>query len=125
LGVKVEQPDGLDAAFEAAFRKTDGPSLIECVVDPDEPPLPPITPDEEALNCMRAMAKGQKKPMHIAVTMFRDKLDELLVQGIGKIPGPQRATTEDVKRVQRGDGKRNARPQRKIRQPKGSGGGNG
>ena len=124
LGVKVDEPDQLDAAFEAAFNKTDGPSLIECVVDPDEPPLPPITPAEEAVNFMRAMVKGQKRPLHIAVTMFRDKMDELLVQGMGKIPGPQRAKIEDVKAVRRGVDRRGSGAGQKTKQGK-NGRGNG
>ena len=55
----------------------------------DEPPLPPITPTEQAVNTMKALVRGQRHPVRIAVTMFRDKLDEILVQGLGKIPGPE------------------------------------
>ena len=88
-GFKVENPGDLAPAFRAAFAKTDGPTLVECVVDPDEAPLPPKTTTEHAINFMKAIARGQEKPIRIATTMFRDKLDEVLVQGIGGIPGPQ------------------------------------
>jgi hypothetical protein len=37
---------------------------------------------------MRALVRGQREPVRIAVTMFREKLDEILVQGVGRIPGP-------------------------------------
>ncbi len=90
-GFKVEQPADLEPAFRAAFAKTDGPTLVECVVDPDEAPLPPKISTEHAINFMKAVAKGQEHPIRIATTMFRDKVDELLVQGIGGIPGPESA----------------------------------
>ena len=72
-----------------------------------------------AVNFMRAMVKGQKRPLHIAVTMFRDKMDELLVQGMGKIPGPQRAKIEDVKAVRRGVDRRGSGANVKSDQPGG------
>ncbi|HVX42119.1 MAG TPA: thiamine pyrophosphate-dependent enzyme [Gemmatimonadaceae bacterium] len=100
LGIKVEDRGDLAGAFQQAFANTTGPSLIECVVDPAEAPLPPITSAEQAVNFMRAIVRGQKNPIHIGVTMFRDKLDELLVQGVGAIPGPEGAD---------GDGKKNGK----------------
>jgi pyruvate dehydrogenase (quinone) len=93
-GFKVENPEDLAPAFKAAFAKTDGPTLVECVVDPDEAPLPPKISTEHAINFMKALAKGQENPIRIATTMFRDKVDEMLVQGIGGIPGPQ-STSRD------------------------------
>ena len=93
-GLRVERPEELSGAFEAAFARTDGPTIVECVVDPAEAPLPPKTSTEHALNFMRALARGEKHPLHLAATMFRDKLDELLVQGIGDIPGPEGAGKE-------------------------------
>jgi pyruvate dehydrogenase (quinone) len=95
LGMKVEQPADLAGAFQQAFANTTGPSLIECVVDPNEAPLPPITSAEHAVNFMRAIVRGQKDPIRIGLTMFRDKLDEILVQGMGAIPGPEGAEHGD------------------------------
>ena len=90
-GFHVTRPEELEPAFRQAFAKTDGPTLVECVVDPNEAPLPPKTSVEHAVNMMKAIARGQPNPLRIGLTMFRDKVDELLVQGIGAIPGPQRA----------------------------------
>jgi pyruvate dehydrogenase (quinone)/pyruvate oxidase len=90
-GIQVNRPDELEPAFRAAFAKTDGPTLVECVVDPDEPPLPPKTSTEHAINMVRAMAKGQPNRTRIGLTLFRNKVDELLVQGLGPIPGPEGA----------------------------------
>src|SRR5439155_371822 len=129
LGVKVDHPEQLDAAFDAAFAKADGPSLIECVVDPNEPPLPPITPAQDAVNMLRAIVKGQKEPLRIAVTMFRDKLDEVLVQGLGKIPGPEAPDEKDaektgpadagVRGTSRPNGRRRSRSARAKKAPSG------
>jgi pyruvate dehydrogenase (quinone) len=94
-GFHVTRPEELEPAFRAAFAKTDGPTLVECVVDPDEAPLPPKISTEHAMNYMRALVKGQKDPVRISLTMFRDKIDELLVQGIGPIPGPQGAARDE------------------------------
>ena len=58
-------------------------------MDSDEAPLLPKISTEHALNFVKALARGQENPIRIATTMFRDKLDEVLVQGIGGIPGPQ------------------------------------
>ena len=64
---------------------------MECVVDPDEANLPPKIPTEQAINFMKAMARGQPNPVRIGLSMFRNKVDELLVQGFGSIPGPRAA----------------------------------
>ena len=96
LGIQVTRPEELEGAFRAAFAKTDGPSLVECVIDPDEPPLPPKTSTEQTLNMVRAMVKGQPNRARIGLTLFRDKVDELLVQGIGPIPGPEGARGDDA-----------------------------
>jgi pyruvate dehydrogenase (quinone)/pyruvate oxidase len=90
-GFHVTRPEELQPAFRAAFAKTDGPTLVECVVDPNEANLPPKIPTEQAINFMKAMAKGQPNPVRIGLSMFRNKVDEILVQGIGGIPGPQAA----------------------------------
>lgn len=88
-GWRVERPEELAPAFEQAFATSDRPSIIEAVVDPDEPPTPPIVSHEYAINMMKALARGQKSRGRIALTMFRDKLDEVMVEGIGPIPGPR------------------------------------
>ncbi|MGQ0563186.1 MAG: thiamine pyrophosphate-dependent enzyme [Gemmatimonadota bacterium] len=90
-GLHVTQPAELAPAFRAAFEKMDGPTVIECVVDPNEPPLPAKTPPEQAINMAKAFARGQPNPVRIGLTLFRDKVEELMVQGVGPIPGPSGA----------------------------------
>lgn len=95
LGIMVERPDGLEDAFRQAFANTRGPSLVECVVDADEAALPPKVTVEQGLNMMRALTRGQPNAVRIGLTLFRDKLDELLIQGVGAIPGPEGAARGD------------------------------
>src|SRR5918992_429285 len=54
------------------------PSLVEVVVDPFEPPMPPKVTIKQALHFAEALAKGQPHGGRIALTLFRDKLNELL-----------------------------------------------
>ena len=51
--------------------------LVEVVVDPFEPPMPPKVEVGQALRFAKALAKGQPDGGRIALTLFRDKLDEL------------------------------------------------
>ena len=46
-GVRVETPDVIDAAWDEAF-SADRPFVIDAVVDPDVPPLPPHITIEQA-----------------------------------------------------------------------------
>ena len=54
-GVRVETPDEIEAAWEQAF-SSDRPFVIDAVVDPEVPPLPPhITPRAgEVASCRRS-----------------------------------------------------------------------
>ncbi|HVM45809.1 MAG TPA: thiamine pyrophosphate-dependent enzyme [Candidatus Thermoplasmatota archaeon] len=79
LGVKgshVEEPQELGATLDAAFAH-DGPALIECTVDPFEPPHPPKATLEDALRVAKALSRGEPHAGRIALTLFRDKLDDL------------------------------------------------
>jgi pyruvate dehydrogenase (quinone) len=51
--------------------------LVEVVVDQFEPPMPARVSAEQALHFAEALAKGQPSGGKIALTIFRDKLDEL------------------------------------------------
>ncbi|HYH86786.1 MAG TPA: thiamine pyrophosphate-dependent enzyme [Pyrinomonadaceae bacterium] len=77
LGITVERPEEIRPALERALA-SDRPALVEVVVDPFEPPMPPKVSLEQALHFGEALAKGQPAGVRIALTLFRDKLDELL-----------------------------------------------
>jgi pyruvate dehydrogenase (quinone) len=61
----------LQAAF--ASRK---PALVEAVVDPLEPPLPPQTTLKQGLHLAQSLARGEPHRGRIATTLFRDKITE-------------------------------------------------
>jgi pyruvate dehydrogenase (quinone) len=54
------------------------PTLIEVEVDPFEPPMPPKTDIEFATNLAKSFARGQPYTGRIGLTLFRDKVHEVL-----------------------------------------------
>jgi pyruvate dehydrogenase (quinone) len=53
-----------------------GPALIECVVDPHEPPHPPMVTGEQTKLFAEALVRGEEHRKRIALTIGRDALDE-------------------------------------------------
>ncbi len=77
LGWTVEKPEEIRPTLQHAL-SSNKPSIVEVVVDPFEPPMPPKVSAKQALHFAEALIKGQPKGKKIALTLFRDKLDELL-----------------------------------------------
>ncbi|MDP2602601.1 MAG: thiamine pyrophosphate-binding protein [Deltaproteobacteria bacterium] len=77
LGFTVERPEEIRPTLEHALN-SNKPSLVEVVVDPYEPPMPPKVTVKQALHFAEALAKGEPHGGRIALTLFRDKLNELL-----------------------------------------------
>ena len=57
---------------------TPGPALIEAVVDPHEPPMPPKITLGDAKNFAEALARGTPARGKIALTVASDKVRELI-----------------------------------------------
>jgi pyruvate dehydrogenase (quinone)/pyruvate oxidase len=55
-----------------------GPVLIECVVDPNEPPMPPRIEAKQALHLAEALAKGTPGGGRIALTLASNVVRELV-----------------------------------------------
>jgi pyruvate dehydrogenase (quinone)/pyruvate oxidase len=55
-----------------------GPCLIEAVVDPYEPPVPPKIEIKQAINMGKALAKGTPHAMDTALTLASDTVRELV-----------------------------------------------
>jgi hypothetical protein len=55
-----------------------GPALVECFVDPNEPPLPAKIKPEQALHFAESMVKGTKDWQKIAETIAKDRVKELV-----------------------------------------------
>jgi pyruvate dehydrogenase (quinone) len=77
LGFTVERPEDIRPVFEQAL-SSGKPCVVEVVVDPFEPPMPPKVSVEQAMHFAEALIKGQPSGGKIALTLFRDKLNELI-----------------------------------------------
>ena len=76
VGFRCEKRSEVRGALEAAL-KSKRPALVEAVVDPYEPPMPPRLKLKQAEHLARALARGEPHRGRIALTLFRDKLHEL------------------------------------------------
>jgi pyruvate dehydrogenase (quinone)/pyruvate oxidase len=76
-GFTIDDPKTCGDQLEEALN-TSGPVIVDAVVDPFEPPMPPkVTPDQ-ALKFAKSLAKGQPKRMKIAATVAEDVVKEMI-----------------------------------------------
>ena len=78
-GVRAEDPTKIEQVMQE-FLAIPGPAVLDCIVDPDEPPLPAKIKPEQALHFAEALAKGTPQGPRIAITAFRDKIDQILAE---------------------------------------------
>jgi pyruvate dehydrogenase (quinone) len=71
----VEEPARCGETLREALA-TDGPVVVECVVDGNEPPLPPKVTPEQAKMLATALARGEEQRRRIGLTIGRDAIDE-------------------------------------------------
>jgi pyruvate dehydrogenase (quinone) len=69
-GTRVERPEDLGAAWDAAL-SADRPFVLVVVVDPDVPPLPPHLTGEQARNMARALWQGDPDRAGVIRQAFR------------------------------------------------------
>jgi pyruvate dehydrogenase (quinone)/pyruvate oxidase len=72
---KVAKASELDRVVGEALAH-DGPALVDCDVDPDEPPMPGTVAYEQAKHFAQAFLRGQPRRVAIATTLFKDKLQQ-------------------------------------------------
>jgi len=77
VGFRCEKPDEVRPALEAAFHSSK-PAIIEAVVDPFEPPMPPQATPKQALKFAEALARGEPNSGAIIGTVIKDKVKELV-----------------------------------------------
>jgi pyruvate dehydrogenase (quinone) len=70
-GVRVDRPDALGAVWDEAFA-ADRPVLVEAMVDPAIPMLPPHITLEQARNYMKALLKGDPDAARIIKASLRE-----------------------------------------------------
>ena len=76
-GFRIEDPATCGAILDQALA-VKGPVLIEAVVDPHEPPMPPKVTLDQAEKLAKALAHGTPNRKEIALTIASDKVRELV-----------------------------------------------
>lgn len=76
-GLTVEDPAQCGAVLDRALA-TPGPVLVEAVVDPFEPPMPPKISAKQAAKFAQALAKGEPNRGKIVLTVLEDKVKEMV-----------------------------------------------
>jgi pyruvate dehydrogenase (quinone) len=76
-GLTVENPAECGAVLDQAFA-IDGPVLVEAVVDPFTPPMPPKVTVEQTAKFAESLMKGQPNRDKIALTVLSDTVREIV-----------------------------------------------
>lgn len=76
-GYHVENPTKIRDVMRE-FLSSRHPAILEAVVDPNEPPMPAKIKPEQATHFAEALVRGEPGGGRIALTLFRDKVDEML-----------------------------------------------
>jgi pyruvate dehydrogenase (quinone)/pyruvate oxidase len=76
-GFRAEDPATCGEVIEAALRAP-GPALVEAIVDPHEPPMPPRATLEQAAKFAKALISGTPHAGKIGATVLADKVRELV-----------------------------------------------
>ncbi|HET6284133.1 MAG TPA: thiamine pyrophosphate-dependent enzyme [Polyangia bacterium] len=76
-GFTIEDAAECGATLERAFR-TDGPVIVEAVVDPLAAPMPAKITAEQALHLAKSLARGEPDRAEIMKTIFKDRIRELI-----------------------------------------------
>lgn len=76
-GYTVDDPAACGDVLDQALA-TPGPVLVEAVVDPFEPPMPPKVTAKQAAKLAESLAKGEPNRGKIALTVLEDKVKEMV-----------------------------------------------
>lgn len=75
--VTIEDPEQCGPLLDRAL-STPGPVVIEAVIDPFVPPMPPKITVEQATQFAKSLLKGEPNREQIAWTVLRDKVREMI-----------------------------------------------
>lgn len=76
-GFTLERAEDADRVIGEAFRLP-GPALVQCVVDPDEPPMPGHATTEQAINFAKSLLRGEKDRWDIIKTVIKNQIREVI-----------------------------------------------
>ncbi len=77
IGFTVEDPTDCGPVLDQVLT-TPGPVLVEAVVDPFEPPLPPKITLDQATKFAQSLIRGEPNREKIALTVLGDRVRELI-----------------------------------------------
>jgi pyruvate dehydrogenase (quinone) len=76
-GFTVDEPVEVEGILRQALA-TRGPALVEAVVDPHEPPMPPKVTLKQAAHFAQSLARGTPERRKIALTIASDTVREII-----------------------------------------------
>jgi pyruvate dehydrogenase (quinone)/pyruvate oxidase len=76
-GFTIDDPEKCGDVLRHAL-STPGPVVVQAIVDPNEPPMPPKIKAEQAAHFAEALARGTPNAGKIALTVLSDKVRELV-----------------------------------------------
>jgi pyruvate dehydrogenase (quinone)/pyruvate oxidase len=76
-GFTIEDPQQCGEILEQALN-IDGPVVVDAVVDPFEPPMPPKVTLDQATKLAKSLARGEPNREKIVATVIEDRVKELI-----------------------------------------------
>jgi pyruvate dehydrogenase (quinone) len=76
-GYTIERPEDAEHILREALAQS-GPTVVQAVVDPNEPPMPGKATTTQAIHFAKALARGQKDAAKIIKTIAEDQLREVI-----------------------------------------------
>jgi pyruvate dehydrogenase (quinone)/pyruvate oxidase len=76
-GLRIEDPERCGATLREAMAMP-GPVVVDAIVDPHEPPMPPKAKPKQALHLAESLARGTPARGKIALTIASDVVRELV-----------------------------------------------
>lgn len=92
--VRIEDPKKCHKQLKEAL-VLDGPVLVECLTDPEEPPMPPKATKAEMKHFTESLVRGERDRKRISLTVARQAMDEALfpASDFGVLPRASEALT--------------------------------
>jgi len=76
-GFTIERPEEAEQVLRDALAHK-GPSIVQAVVDPNEPPMPGKITTGQAIKFVKSLARGQRDAIKIIKTIAEDKIREVI-----------------------------------------------
>ncbi|MDR0360351.1 MAG: thiamine pyrophosphate-requiring protein, partial [bacterium] len=76
-GIRVEKPEEIEPAWDRAL-SADRPTVIDAIVDPNEPPLPPHITLDQAKKLVSSILRGDEDRLQLAKESAKQKAGEFV-----------------------------------------------